>query len=198
MSKRLRLGMLILVAAALSACSSSGPATKYYALFPAGKEQLTVAADSGAKLPSIGIGPVKVAGYLDKSAIVSRTKDAKIIVSGYHAWAEPLSTSIPRIVASNLSTLLQKNNVIPFPWDMRNRPELQVQISVDQLDGIRGQSVTMEYRWFIYSNKEGKVLSEGREQLSQDLDSSSYEDYAKAINVLLTEASKTLAEKLSG
>ncbi len=176
----------------LLACTSSGPATSYYALSPSASS----AAPIDATQRSIGVGPVKLAGYLQNTAIVSRGEGQRLNISGYHAWAEPLDDAIVRVLSADLAHSLKQKNIWPFPWDMRNRPDLQLKISVDQFDGVRGSEVKLNVQWTLFKLDDGSVLAVGREQLGVQADGASYSAYVAAMNQLLVSLTAALADQL--
>lgn len=172
----------------LSACSSSGPATSFYTLFP------TASSSSSEELlekPVIGVALVRLPGYLETSAVVSRSGEQKLNVSGHHAWAEDLDEAVTRVIAGNLRTVI-KSEVVAFPWDSRMRPEWQVNIHIHRLDGERGGEVTLSANWAVYSVKNKKVLQSGYFDQNLATEKADYASYAKAINALVNNMSADL------
>lgn len=177
----------------LGACASSGPATTYYAL---ATEKKFTSEDSSSSIDSIGVGPIKLAAYLDNTSIVSKTESHVLNVSGYHAWAEPLDSAIARVLAQGLSAELAHDDVWTFPWDSRNRPQKQINIVIDQLDGVRGESISLNAKWFVLESEKNKLVSKGSFSSKVDLNSSSYQEYVSAIQKVLDEFSGRLANEL--
>jgi uncharacterized lipoprotein YmbA len=189
-SKLLSLTLLVM---ALLGCSSSGPATTYYGLFA----DKTLAAEFDACANSVGIGPVILPGYLKNPAIVSRSEGQQIRVSGYHAWAEPLDDAIARVLANNVSTLCD-NHSQGFPWDSRARPELQVRVQIHQLDGVRGQELSLEASIQIFEQGKKAVLKDSAQvKLKHASTGSDYSNYTSAINTLLSKLSNSIAMEIA-
>src|SRR5690606_13274318 len=96
--------ILALLSIALGSCSSSGPKTEYYSLFPS--KNVNIVALSNKNI-SIGVGAVELPEYVDHPGIVSVSASNRVIVSGYNAWAGDLNENISRVLATNLSTVLE-------------------------------------------------------------------------------------------
>jgi uncharacterized lipoprotein YmbA len=55
----------------LSGCLGKSPSTRFYALTPTPEEELVSPGDRPGKNKAVGIGPVKLADYLDQSKLVN-------------------------------------------------------------------------------------------------------------------------------
>jgi len=174
----------------LVACSSSGPATRYYALSPVSH---SVSSDANAS-SAYGIVPIILPEYLDTSSIVSRESSVALNLSGGHAWAESLDKGVNRVLAANLSHYLSAG-VASFPWDQRDRPEKQLRIVVESFEGKRGAQVTLSASWSLYDISEKSLLKKGRLSLEKS-SSDNYPDYVATLNALLNEFSEQLAQAL--
>ena len=173
-------------------CGSSGPATKYFTLYSVQADAMSEA----PALPSLGIGPVRLPGYLDNSALVSRSGGAQLLVSGYNAWAEPLDGAIARVLSENLAQRLALDEVWAFPWDTRNRPRWQLQPSFTQFDGRRGDKITLIMNWVLIDTQSQEALKRGKIRIEESLASDTYEDYVGAMNSALARSGENLARVL--
>lgn len=182
----------------LGACSSSGPATRYYSLFPA--QSLT----ASAKVPinisqtaSIGVGPVLLPDFLENPSIIGLTDSTQVKVYSYHAWAGDLKESMIRVLAEDLSQQWQWNAVWGFPWDNRVRPDYQLRLVVDNFAGVRGGSVQLSFKWTLLNKKADKILLMGKERLIGATTDDSVENYISVMNQLINDASAAIAPKVS-
>lgn len=110
----------------VTACGSS-PSTNYYMLS---------AKDSGSpgnSGPSIGVGPIELPEYLRRDAMVINRDKHLLTLSEFDRWAEPLEDGIPRVVALNLATLLDTQDVQRFPWRRNSAPQLGISLLLAQL-----------------------------------------------------------------
>ncbi len=189
---RLALVLLVLL---FQACASKGPATTYFALYPMVAEDVTTP-DSVPALPSIGIGPVKLPGYLEASGIVSRAGEQELTISGYNAWAENLDAALSRVVSGNLSMLLDHDDIWAFPWDTRHRPEWQCRLVFERFDGTRGGDVVLKVRWALYDTRVRELAASGLIETSVSSTNSSYQSYVASLNQLVSTLSEELAAAL--
>lgn len=175
----------------LTACISSGPATKFYALFP--NENMSPSPVVTDLSFSLGIGPVVMPEYLDNSAIVSRASSQRLSVAGYHAWAGDLKENVSRVLAGNLSSALDQDAVWAFPWDTRVRPDYQLRIIFDRYDGMRGGEVVLNAKWTLLKTSSDEVLAIGSESISEVTTSESVDAYVVALNGALNSFSEKIA-----
>lgn len=187
------IGMLVL---GLSGCVSSGPQTQFFTLFPSDSVTPVTQKDS----LSLGIGPIILPEYAERSGVVSYSSGNKIRVAGYHAWAGSLNENIARVLAADLSLALQADNVQAFPWDTRARPKEQIRIVFEQFGGIRGESVKLVARWQIVSKRsqtEAQAPSHGVVRLQAELIDSNIETYIAGLNELVNGLAIAIAKELA-
>lgn len=178
----------------LSACTSSGPATSYYSL-AIDKTKLEVKTEAPAR-PSIGIGPVVLPGYLERSGIVSRKHAQRLNVSGTHVWAEELDGAIARELSSALAYQLPNRHVEAFPWDARARPEQQIRLFIERFDGSRKGEVELMVLWTRFDMQKNIKIDSGREQFIVQTSKENYSDYSRTLSELLRNFSQKLSSTL--
>lgn len=84
----------------------------------------------GPGKPVIGVGPLRLPGYLDQDQIVTRISPNGFALSDNARWAEPLAHNFAYVLAQNLSMLLQTQHVTLHPWTSQQRPVFQLEIEV--------------------------------------------------------------------
>ncbi len=138
------------VALALAGCTilkPSGIAPRSFVLTPAA----TVPAEPGhSSMEVVGMGFVKLPGYLLNRSMAMRRGTSEIIYLESAIWAERLDSGFQRVVASNLSTLLPETQVRVSTW----RPEevsAAVYITVDQFDTDDHGQCVLKAWWRILS-----------------------------------------------
>lgn len=97
----------------LSGCSILIPQadpTRYYVLKARSQGSLT----SGQKI-AVGVGPATIPGYLNRDEIVTEGPASGLDLADYHVWGESLEKAVTRVVAKNMSRLLNSPAVVPFP-----------------------------------------------------------------------------------
>src|ERR1700716_2978357 len=137
---------LVLVPAFLAAgCLGGGSApTRFYVLAPG-----EMAAVAGPGALTVGLGPVGLAGYLDRPQIVTRPAADKIDLGEFDQWGEPLRDAISRVLAEDLSRQLPAAKVSVFPWRGLDAVRYQVIVNVTRFDGPAAGDTALEARWRV-------------------------------------------------
>jgi uncharacterized lipoprotein YmbA len=145
----------IAVSMALTACATS-PVPTYYSL------------DLGAALPpasgsspSVTISLASLPDTLDRPQMVSRS-GYEVHISEQNRWAEPLRRSIPRVLASEIGSLLNSSQVAAGA--SLHNPDYRVLLDVQRFDVVAGSGVEIDILWRI----DGKGASRaGRSTLQE-------------------------------
>jgi len=184
---------LVLVTALLAAgClgGSSAP-TRLYVL--AAVEGPAV---SGAAPSSVGVGPIGLAGYLDRPQIVTRPAADKIDLGEFDQWGEPLREGITRVLAENLSRQMPSARFAVFPWRTLESVRYQVVVDVTRFDGPLGGDVAVEARWRILEAS-GKEVAGTMTRLAQSTGGAGYSQtvssMSRALGALSLEIARALA-----
>jgi uncharacterized protein len=130
----------------LTACSASPP-VRYFSL------SSTVAdgrQDPGANVV-LGLGPMRMAEYLNRSQIVTRGAGAEIIIDEFSRWAEPLALAFHRVVSTDVDNTMDGVTVLAFPWESAVRDQVNYRLLGDviRFDADRSGRVILETQWGI-------------------------------------------------
>lgn len=98
---------------------------------------------------SIGIGPVKFPGYLDREQLVTRISQNRFQVAENDRWAEPLEENFTRVLLQNLTALLPTAHFTNYPWPLSARPEYQVTIDMLRFEPNANGHVELVARWLV-------------------------------------------------
>jgi uncharacterized protein len=184
----------------LAGCAVTDP-TQYYTL---GQNAARSAESSeSASIPSapdatgavgIGVGPVIIPGYLQRSQIVTRTGGDHVELAMFHRWAEPLEDGIARILAEEIGARVPTERIVTFPWRGVTARSIQYQVvvTVVRLDGRSGGDVTLDTRWRILG-KGGDELAIRRSMVSETAAGPGYEPMVAA----MTRALVTLGQQIA-
>ena len=121
--------------------------SRFYVLTPLA-EIRDVAGDVG-----LGLGPIRVPGYLDRPQIVTRRQPHRLDIAPFDRWAEPLEESVARVMATNLARLLGTERVQRHPWRDTHSVQVEVEIDVFRFDGTLGNAVALDVHWRMRSNQ---------------------------------------------
>jgi uncharacterized lipoprotein YmbA len=190
----------LLLCLVVSGCVSLGPQpdpSRFYALTSLphpGQRQQNPAASEALVL---GIGPVKLPGYLDREQFVTRISQNRFAVAENDRWAEPLEENFLRILAQNLSILLQTDRIVTYPWERNQRPTYQVQVEVLRFEPNAEQRVELWARWTVFDNAK-KIVTVRESHLSQPTGDKSTESAVAALSEVAGDLSKEIAAALRG
>jgi uncharacterized protein len=97
----------------------------------------------------LGLGPVRLAGYLDQPALVTRVDPNQVQPSGVDRWASPLPRSVTAVLVENLSTLLAPRELIIYPWYRTADVGCQVRVDLRWLERRPGGRIALAGRWSV-------------------------------------------------
>ena len=126
-----RLLALSLALPTLTGCFRSSPPPQFYMLTAV--ETARVRPNATGPEPLIGLGPIRLPGYLDRDPIVTAISGHEYKLSDDHRWAERLDLTLARVSAENLSRLVPSNRIVMHPWPREPKPDVQVSIDIQDL-----------------------------------------------------------------
>lgn len=174
------LSSLVLLGLALAACTPAEPA-RFYALTP-----IAEAVPPAETELVIGVLPINLAAYLDRSGIVVRTSPNELAISAQHNWIEPLDTQARRVVARNLAELLGTDRVFVLPEQRLLPLDYAVEIAIERFEIVGAPIVSgnvspddassalamgpeeavLEARWTLFAGEDRRVLRTAFERLT--------------------------------
>jgi uncharacterized lipoprotein YmbA len=145
---------------------------------------------------AVGVGPISIPAYLDRSAIVVRTGEGgEVALSGEHRWAELLREGIPRTLAVNLSTMIPTDAVPIFPWRAPWTVQYRVIVDILRFDGALGKSVVLDARWRLLDGG-GKEVALRTVHLEEACADTTHGGLVSAHNRLLASLSRDIAAEI--
>jgi len=174
----------------LGACGSS-PANQFYRLTP-GNGSL-----GSEQRPSVGIGPVEIPEFLNRSALVYTRGENQLMISGTELWAEPLADGVNRVLGLNLAQLLNTQNVSYFPWDSRHAPDYGIRVSILDMDADE-QQATLVADWVLLHPANGEIINRRISRYTSTLPSGKFvpSELPPLYSALLYQLSETIAEAI--
>lgn len=145
-SKPLPALLLAFAAAATAGCLRNTEPAQFYQL------QAVAAArpqTANAKPVLVGVGPIKLASYLDRPQIVVAEGPNRLQLDEFQRWSEPLQENLTRVIAENLSRLRPENQVMIYPWHRNDAPELQLEARVDRFHTDAAGNSALEITWSL-------------------------------------------------
>jgi hypothetical protein len=144
----------------------------------------------------IGVGPVSLAEYIDRSNLVMAESPNQLGVAEDHRWAGDLSAAIARVTATNLGRRLHTGNVRTYPW--RNDGEISYQVTLDirQLHGGADGYAVIEAGWRAYALPERRLKVSRTFVDREALESDGYQALVAAQSRLLSRLAGDIAAGL--
>lgn len=184
------LGALLMV---LNACTGTTKPSNFYVLSALPESETAVRGVGDENALAIGIGPITLPIYLDRAQIVTRISRNELKVDEFNRWAEPLKGNFFRVLAENLSVLLNTVDISIYPRRMSTPVNYQVVIDVTRFDVTSdGKALLIAY-WAVLGEDGRKILLKKKSILRSDAASMDYKDIVAAQNQALSELSRAIA-----
>lgn len=184
--------ILLLGLLGLTACTLRNAPVHFYMLNPV--PQTSTPSPSGEQLPPIGVGPISMAGYLNRPQIVTRSEQNRLQINETHQWAENPRTIFLRVLTQNLSQLLGSNQVFAFPWRREARIRYQVIVDVDRFDGEETRTAVLQAGWSIVDTRSNEILVTRRADLREPTNGIGFDKLVEAQSRALAELSRQIAD----
>jgi hypothetical protein len=193
-SRRLLVALIGLLA--LSACGASKPSQFYVlnALSPSELSRETISVGSGL---AIGLAPVNMPEYLDRPEIISRGGGNQLELGQFDRWAEPLNRNIERVVARNLSVLLDTDRVFVLP--ARRPLDLRYRVVIDVLrfNLVKKGETLLEVRWAVLDGETRRELLIATSAHGHAVAVQNYDSVVSSMNENLAELSREIATAIA-
>lgn len=183
---------LALAALFLAGCGSTPPSTLYVieAQAPANVRTVT----EGRRVEVVA---VRIPDLWDRPQIVLSKPGGQVDFNEFNRWAVPLKSEVPRVVTRNLVSLLGSSTVWlreDFPGA---KPDLRVQISIEQIEAVAGQQLRLEAAWAIRGSDAAAALKVGRGVIQEPLSDTSYASVVAATSRALLALSRDVARDVA-
>ena len=189
--------ILCVLLVTLGGCAGTPP-SKFYMLESIARGPAPPGTVTLDRAVSIGLGPVTLPDYLDRSQIVTRTDQNTVQLAEFDRWAEPLSSNISRTLAENLVLLLQNDSIVQYPWPGSIDVTYQVVVDVYRFDGILGEKALLEVQWSILGKKGKRVLQLKRSTFVEPASGTTFGALVAAQSRTVENLSREIASALQG
>jgi uncharacterized lipoprotein YmbA len=150
---------LLALSFVLAACSPLAPQrdpSRFYKLTPLAAAD--VDGSGGRTGIVLGVGPVSLPGYLHRPQLATRVGANQVRFSDVARWSEPLELDMTRVLARDLSLLLQPDRLLTFPWFGADAPTIVVMVDVEQFEQLDDGTTRLVAAWTLRDGKHGKQL----------------------------------------
>jgi len=180
----------------LNGCLGKSQSPRFYTLSPITEDKAMAKSDTPARDTRIGIGPIKLADYLDQSRLVTRTGDNQLEKAEFDLWAGAFKDNLTNVLAENIGLLVPTERIYIYPWRLSEPMDYQVILDVVRFDGDLGKEAWLVARWSIVGGKDKKLLEVGRSSIREPVTGSGYDALVTAQSRALAKLSHEIAEAI--
>ncbi len=180
----------------IAACRGITSPVEFYTLNAVIETPTTAQVAAADQDLAIGVGPIEIPKSIDRPQIVIRTGPNRLSVDEFHRWAGSLSEDFLRVLATNLSILLQTNRVATHPWEDYFQPDYRIVLDVLQFDGSPGQQIMLNVTWTITGQDGRNALLVRKSMITQPVSGSDYEVFVSSKSQALATLSREIANEI--
>ena len=205
------LAIPVLILMLVTACIATSPKENFYTL-SSQKYDLKQADEKlqsfKHNLPNvyINIAAVTITEVVDRPQLVIKIAPNQVQILEQQRWAQPLKNEISRIVAKNLSTLLNTNNITNYPSNSINTklaPNLiiyKVLLNVQQFESNLGSNATVTVSFTVHKMVNNQFSGDtitNTQQITGKNYSDLVEAHSRALGVISYEIAKAIVNMSS-
>jgi len=190
---------LLSVSLLLVACAPKSSPARFYSLAPEtglrGLAESSAAIETARPRRVIGLGPVRIPGYLDRPQIVTGATGSRLELDEYHRWAEPLRDTLGRVLSENLAARLPRDHLLTFPWNRALTPDYQIEIDITRFHVNAEGVAELWATWSVLQHNQPVLLKKSR--IAQPVQGNDTDARITAQNLVLGRFGRELAEALT-
>jgi hypothetical protein len=142
---------------------------------------------------TLALGPVALPEVIDRSQIVLRTAENRLLLSESHRWAGSLRDAIARVLTENLSILLAGDVAVLSAEELQAESDLQLTLSITRLEAQHGAGLWLVASWTLRAAATGKTSVWPACRLHEPLPDASHDAIVAAHSRILAALSRELA-----
>ncbi len=143
---------------------------------------------------SVGLGPIVVADYLQRSQLQVNRSENSLQLTENAYWGEPLQKGITRVLAINLMNQDPSRAIEMFPWRHDSAPTFSIRLHIHELHVINGKAV-INASWKLIDSTTRQTVAQQHYIDSQDCNGSP-ESIAEAYSALVAMLAGTMSSAL--
>jgi uncharacterized lipoprotein YmbA len=153
-------------------------------------------AGGGAFVATIGIHPLELPGYVNRTYMTTRSSQHQLEMSSLHRWAEYPDRMVQRVLGDNLRVLLPRARVVDPPWPVGLHADFSLAVQFRELIKTPENDVLLSASWTITDMAEPSAMQSHRIVLAEPVEGSGYDDLAAAHSRALEELCRSIASTL--
>ncbi len=169
--------------------------TRFFVLMPV-QDGATPAAGKASHPLTIGLGPITIPAYVNRSEVVTRMSDSELKVSDTDRWGEHLDTNVSHVLASDLAGQLGTQQIVSYPWPVKNPVDYAVSVAFQRFERTADDHVVIEANWTIRDGKDEKIIQSGTTSIN-DPSGPDNASAAQALSRGLAQVSRQIAQVIA-
>jgi uncharacterized lipoprotein YmbA len=180
----------------LAGCASPSQPSRFYRLeSPGTLPQMPQSVLGGEQLSVVGVGPVSLAGYLNRPQIVESQGAHRLSLHEFDRWAGTLQENTLQVLSDVMQDQLPQAQVLPYPWHSRVEPDFEVVLNISQFER-QGDRMILRARWTLLGQARGRQIGLGGEGFETRLAGSDMSAMAAAASEALAQLAQRIASEL--
>ena len=168
--------------------------TNFYMLSPLSPSQAGTAAATAEGRIRISLATVVVPEYLNRNEIVVNLDNTVYQLAEFNQWAEPLNDNLTRVLAENLTNLLQEDSITVFlSSDSSILPDYRLEVDVVRLDGNLGGQAALVAQWALLAGEEDDLILMRRLEYQEPATDQTYKGLVLAKSRMVEKLSRDIA-----
>ena len=177
----------------ISGCAGTSEPSKFFLLLTLPEAGELVQSSVSAGSPSVMVGPITLAAYLDRNQIVRRPGGNELTIDEFVRWGEPLQDNFYRVLIDNLSFLLNTAEIYGFNRHAVFPADFQVSIDVIRFDSEVDGDAYLSVFWTVYGDDGETALLTRKSSYRAQPSSGDVAGIVAAQNRTLTDFSREIA-----
>ena len=150
---------LVVLSAGCSVLPPQEDHTRYFVLMPSSRSS-SAAPESAATARelSIGLGPITLPRYLQRSEVITRLNDNEFSASDNDRWGEPLEASVARVLTQDLNSDLPNSQIVPFPWSKKTVLDYKISVEFSRLERTADGKTVVQALWSVRTGNDKQLV----------------------------------------
>ncbi|MCU7846268.1 MAG: PqiC family protein [Candidatus Thiodiazotropha sp. (ex Monitilora ramsayi)] len=150
---------------------------------------------AGDNLPLVGVGPVRLASYLDRPQIVERQSPHRLTLYEFDRWGGTLQENLVQVLSNVMQQAMPQVQVIGHPWNSSVEPDYEVVLYISRFDR-EADKIRLQARWSLIKQREHRLLHLDQTLIEAQAEGSSIEAGVEAASEAVQNLAREIAAQL--
>ncbi len=191
--RAVRLSAMAFLVFTIIGCAGSPSSTFYLLSSTSVVQDEAKSTDQGGCI-HLRIARVTIPEYLNRPYIVTRTTENNLTLSDDDQWAEPLSDTVARVLAENISQYICTKKISLSPGKASGESDYRVEVEVYRMDGSLGKDAVLDVWWTVSGGAGNIFLRSKKSKFSESVKGNTYSAFVQAQSRILDTFSREIAE----